>query len=185
MFASLPSWFLALVEKFTTQGLTAAAALAAASLGPIATIVIGRRQVRANVVSVNRQAWINALREDVAELMEKRIEWALLFAPHADGQYIICLDEGKSNEIFERIRFLGYRIELRLHPGEPKHDKLIALLEQTPAPRANEKLTAEIGAHARPFRDINAADAYPHQQGFLPIQSCPGAAGRSASDHRR
>jgi hypothetical protein len=44
----------------------------------------------------------------------------------------------------ERIRYLGYRIELRLRPGEEDHDRLIALLAKAPAPPLNPKLTAEI-----------------------------------------
>jgi hypothetical protein len=83
-------------EHVTTQGLTAAAALAAAFLGPIATIFIGRRQVRGNVLSVYRQTWINALRDDVAELMEKRIELSQLFHPNPDGVHIYCSDQGSS-----------------------------------------------------------------------------------------
>ena len=141
---SLPSWLPALVGQFTTQGLTAAAALAAAFLGPIATIIVGRRQIRANVVSANRQLWINALREDVAEFMEKEIQWKLLFSPHKDGQKVIVEDQAKADEIMERIRFLSYRIELRLHPGEKDHDKLIKLLDEAPTPPRIESLTAEI-----------------------------------------
>jgi predicted RNase H-like nuclease (RuvC/YqgF family) len=131
-------------EHVTTQGLTAAAALAAAFLGPIATIIVGLRQVRGNVLSVHRQAWINALREDVVELMEKRIEFSQLIHPHPDGTNIICSDQQKANEIIERIRYLGYRIELRLRPNDEQHDRLIALLAKAPAPPLNPQLNAEI-----------------------------------------
>jgi hypothetical protein len=145
MFASLTSYLSNLLEHITTQGLTAAAALAAAFLGPIAAIVVGRRQVRATVLSVNRQAWINALREDVAEVLEKRIEHSQLFRPHlAEG--LICTDPTKADEIMERIRFLGYRIQLRLNPGETEHDGLVHLLKKAPAPPSNPNLTAEIVA---------------------------------------
>ena len=144
MFSSLPPWLLALVAQITAQGLTAAAALVAAFLGPIATIIVGRRQVRASVVSANRQMWINALREDVAEFMEKEIEWGQLFGPHQDGQSVICRDQVKAYEIMERLRFLTYRIELRLHPGERDHDKLIKLLNEAPTPPRIETLTADI-----------------------------------------
>ena len=80
----------AVARKDTTQGLTAAAALAAAILGPITTIIIGRRQIRAMVLPTNRQTWINALREDIAELIEERIEWSELFRPHPNGRGILC-----------------------------------------------------------------------------------------------
>ena len=98
------------------------------------------------MVSANRQMWINALREDVAEFMEKEIEWRLLFVAHQDGQSVICKDQAKADEIMERIRFLTYRIELRLHPGERDHDTLINLIAEPPTPPRIETLTAEIKA---------------------------------------
>ncbi|HYB92861.1 MAG TPA: hypothetical protein VED00_01810, partial [archaeon] len=55
-------------------------------------------------------------------------------------------DPAKSDELAERIRFLNFRIELRLHPHEPKHDSLIALLQQAPAPPLNSQLNADIKA---------------------------------------
>jgi len=78
--------------------------------------------------------------------LEKRIEWASLFTPHPDGKTLVCSDQGKSHEVMERIRFLVYRIELRLHPNREKHAKLIDLLKQVPAPPDNKKLSSEIMA---------------------------------------
>ncbi|SRR6266404_267062 len=123
-----------MLEQVTTQGLTAAAALAAAFLGPMATIIIGRRQIRANVLSLNRQTWISALREDIVELMEKRIEVSQLFVIHPVEGEIICTDDKKSDELMERIRLLGYRIQLRLRPGDTDHDRLVKILREAPAP---------------------------------------------------
>lgn len=139
----ITSWLSPLLDHVTTQGLTAAAALTAAFFGPIATIFIGRLQVRANVLSVNRHAWITALREDVCEVMEKRVELSQLFGTTTQG-LLICTDPAKEDELMQRIRFLVYRIELRLHPGEPEHDSLVKLLQQAPAPPNNAQLNADI-----------------------------------------
>lgn len=134
-----------LVDHATPQAITAAAALAAAILGPTATIIIGRLQVRASVRSANRHAWITALREDVAELMEKRIQFGKLFAVDGNSGSLVITDQVKSADLAERLRFLAFRIELRLHPGEREHDTLIALIHEAPIPGPiSTKLTAEI-----------------------------------------
>lgn len=145
MLMFITSRFASLLDHVTAQGLTAFAALAAAFLGPISVLIIGRLQVRASVRSVNRHSWITALREDVCEVMEKRIEFSQLFIATDKGG-IICTNQAKADELVQRIRFLGYRIELRLHPGEPDHDSLIGLLQQAPAPPNNPQLTADIKA---------------------------------------
>lgn len=133
-----------LLAQVTTQGLTAAAALAAAILGPSAAIFIGRLQVRASIRSVNRHAWITALREDVCEVMEKRIELSQLVGFNGTTKKLSFSDPTKADELIQRIRFLGYRIELRLHPDEPDHDSLIKLLEQAPSSPKNAELNAAI-----------------------------------------
>jgi len=133
-----------MVDATTAQIITAAAALAAVIVGPATTLIVGFRQVRANTLSVYRQTWINALREDVAELMEKRMQWSQLFHPHSGGVAVVCTDEEKAGEIGERVRYLGYKVQLRLRAGEQQHDRLIALLQQAPLPPLNQELNTKI-----------------------------------------
>jgi hypothetical protein len=44
----------------------------------------------------------------------------------------------------ERIRSLGYRIQLRLRPGDKDHDRLVEILREAPAPPNLPKQTADI-----------------------------------------
>ena len=54
----------------TTVGfISAITALVASILGPTVTLVVAKRQFNANVVSANRQKWIDALRQELAELI--------------------------------------------------------------------------------------------------------------------
>jgi len=48
---------------------TALTALAASILGPFVTLSVARRQFKANVLSTNRQKWIDTFRDRVAELL--------------------------------------------------------------------------------------------------------------------
>lgn len=49
--------------------ITAATALVASILGPFVTLSVARRQFKANVLSTNRQKWIDAFRDRLAELI--------------------------------------------------------------------------------------------------------------------
>lgn len=88
-----------------------------ALLGVFAMLFVSHRQIKAQLVSANRQAWINALRDDLAELFEI-LEWQHLLRPGTyngqDGYKHV--DDRRS-----RIRFLSHRIRLRLNPREADH----------------------------------------------------------------
>jgi len=48
---------------------SACTALVASIVGPIVTLTVARRQFSANVLSANRQKWIETLRDMLAELI--------------------------------------------------------------------------------------------------------------------
>ena len=48
---------------------SAATALVASIAGPIVTLTVAKRQFNANVLSANRQKWIETLRDGLAELI--------------------------------------------------------------------------------------------------------------------
>jgi hypothetical protein len=49
--------------------ITACTALVASIMGPFVTLTVARRQFKANVLSTNRQKWIDALRDRLAEFL--------------------------------------------------------------------------------------------------------------------
>jgi len=49
--------------------ITAAAALVASLVSPLVTLSVARRQFRANVISTNRQKWIETFRDRLSELI--------------------------------------------------------------------------------------------------------------------
>src|SRR6266566_8149872 len=52
----------------TTAIISAATALIAVVVAPISAYLIAKRQITATVVSTNRQAWINQLRDHLSQL---------------------------------------------------------------------------------------------------------------------
>ena len=106
--------------------IAAMAAVASVIIGPFISLLVARRQIRASLVSGNRQAWINALRDDLSELFGL-IQWLYLLRPGtysgADGYKFV--DEKRS-----RIRELKVRIRLRLNPSEPDNIVLLQNIER-------------------------------------------------------
>lgn len=106
--------------------LSAIAAVAALVISPFITFWTTRAQIRANLVSANRQAWINALRDDLSELFEL-VTWLFLLRPgtHSGEEGYKYVAERRS-----RIRLLKNRVRLRLNPNEATSTALLASIEK-------------------------------------------------------
>ena len=108
---SNPATFLALISALT--------ALAATVVGPLVSFYTTRLQIRATLVSANRQAWINALRDDLSEL------FAILTQGFALGT--------QETERRTRVALLTSRIQLRLNPVEKPSKTLLDLIQKLQA----------------------------------------------------
>ncbi|WP_315734224.1 hypothetical protein [Bradyrhizobium sp. SZCCHNR1093] len=99
-------------------------ALAAVIIAPAMANRTAKLQIRANVVSVNRQAWIDKLRDELAELFEL-LTWRLLQRPGTSTG-----EEGARYEAEKRsrIRLLTNKVRLRLNPLESDSQSLVDLL---------------------------------------------------------
>ncbi len=129
-----------LFGQVTSIQVTAFAAILSAFAAVIAAGA-ARRAAVASVRSTHRQAWIEALREDVAELLNQRIELSKQIG--FDHNKNLVMSE-LAEERMERIRFLMFRIELRLNPTENRHRKLIDPISEAPVPPLNKQLSADI-----------------------------------------
>jgi hypothetical protein len=100
-------------------------ALAAVIIAPLVTYRTAARQIRANVVSANRQAWIDKLRDELAELFEL-LTWRFLQRPGT-----LSGEEGHRYEAEKRsrIRLLMNKVKLRLNPLESDSQTLLDLLK--------------------------------------------------------
>lgn len=94
-----------------------------------AQIDIGARSSRANVVSANRQRWIDGLRDDVALFLATR---RLYFN---EDDELVGRAGSRENVMGQRpetyikeLEHLRIRIELRLNPNEDDHRELLQAL---------------------------------------------------------
>lgn len=104
--------------------ISATTALVAVVVSPIVAIYVAKRQIRASVVSANRQKWIDQLRDCLAELIT-----ALRFLNlRRDGS--VALEPHEWLERYQRAFLLSSKVALLLNPQENDHMALHAALKE-------------------------------------------------------
>ena len=112
----------------STQVWSMMIALAAVIIGPFVSFQIAKRtiktqlliaeqNVRASVLSRNRQEWINLLRNTIAEYLAVVY---MLGDPNLSNE--------KAQHLLERLYTAKFRVSLLINPNEPDHRKLDDLL---------------------------------------------------------
>jgi hypothetical protein len=109
------------IEPALTSAITA---LVAVIVSPIVSIYVAKRQIRAAVVSANRQKWVDQLRNRIAELIA-----ALRFLNlRRDGSVTLTQDEWI--ERFQHVLQLSSMVVVLLNPQEEDHKALHAALQE-------------------------------------------------------
>jgi len=101
-------------------GISAVTALVAVIVGPMVSLNIAKRQLNASVLSVNRQEWINTLRDQISELVAQTI---ILRREREVEQY-----PKEPDRIFARIEGVvrcALKIQLLINPKEADHVHLV------------------------------------------------------------
>jgi hypothetical protein len=106
-------------------GLAALVALVSSVLGPLVAYRIARRQIMASTIAVNRQRWIDALREDIVDF----VVHIKIICSARDPRAMGVLNYGEPLQIMERLLRLRNRIALRLNPNEEDHKKLLNYID--------------------------------------------------------
>ena len=102
----------------------AVSGLIGAGLGAFFSYRIAVKQIRANLVSANRQAWINELRECLSELQSRITFVSILQSVPETGD----LEDVKSS--MSRIAFLTHKLTLLINPKEEDHAQLLSLVKE-------------------------------------------------------
>jgi hypothetical protein len=127
-------WFSATLDKVTTQALTAAAALAAAILGPTVSICIGRLQFRTANKQINAailQKSIDSLRDRVADVISAATEF---YTPSMKDPRPLpeAIKDWGPEQLAGTLKLtlLISQIELMLDSGKESHISLIHSLDK-------------------------------------------------------
>ena len=106
----------------TSEVLAGLTALCAVLLGPLVSLHVVRREFAAQVLSSNRQQWINTLRDRLAKLIAFVAHYS---AAKAAGQ----LDEQTALARHETAYALWAEIALMVNPAEKDHAELVAAID--------------------------------------------------------
>jgi len=111
---------------------SACTALVASVVGPLVTLSVARRQFNASVISANRQKWIEALRDLLAELVSLLVAALVIKANWSDrwdqGRGPLAADPELLAKL-ERMILIQWKIRLLINPNEADHRELYATIE--------------------------------------------------------
>lgn len=152
MHADLPAQALAAVA-------TLVASLIAAAVG-----FVNLTLTKELKTSEFRQAWIDALREDLAKFLgaarafARAVEVVHTFGPDYKDKVPLLIGDDKISELRYQAAETLSRIRLRLNPDEPEHDELLRLLVK--AVRIQNETLANGGSIQTTLDAIDAANDY-------------------------
>lgn len=106
------------VSSAQTANLALLVAVLAVFVGPFVQMWIAKRQVRATVLSANRQRWIDSLRSQIAEFL------AALVTLNAVRSGALDLSPTEYSAKLEQFRLGQFTIRLMLNPNEKDHQRL-------------------------------------------------------------
>jgi hypothetical protein len=115
------------ISVFSLSLITALTALLASVLGPVVTFAVARHQFRANVVSTNRQKWIDTFRDRLAELLSVINAAQVIKRAAADewrGGAGAALHDPLLAEKIEKTFMAVAQIQLLTKGAEPVHETL-------------------------------------------------------------
>jgi hypothetical protein len=132
---------------------SAATALVASVLGPLTTLYIGRLQIRASVLSANRQKWIDTFRETMATFCaQAAIVVQLRDKIVSDGKVHLSTEP----EILRRSEALVQtiaRIRLLVDPLDVQQGRMLTLMQEHLEAMMAAPADAELG---RQFEAMSA-----------------------------
>ena len=114
---------------------SAITALCSVLLGPLVSMWSVQKQTRVSVLSGNRQAWINSLRDQISEFL------AILAVMHA-GDWS-SRTEKEYDEELKQLTLVRSKINLMVNPKEEDHRNLLKLLDDASCTVAERAKIAE------------------------------------------
>lgn len=110
--------------------ISAGSALFGVLIGSACSYFISRQQLRATVLSGNRQKWINTLRDCIAEFQTKA-KIAIVEADLAYHQQTSAAANVRNHdEAMKTMRLLANKIALLINPEEKDHAELLSNLNE-------------------------------------------------------
>jgi hypothetical protein len=118
------------VDLLAITFVTACTALVSAAAGPVVSVVVATRQIRASLVSNNRERWSEALRDSLAEYIALVLSAALIQEAQCKRPIAAIQEDPELARHVERVAQAKSRILLMVNPDKPEHFQLCLPLEE-------------------------------------------------------
>ena len=118
------------MDVLTITFVTACTALVSAAAGPLVSVVVSSKQMRASLISNNRERWIEALRDSLAEYVALALSAAMLQEALHKIPVDAIRDDPELARMVERVAQARSRILLMVNPIEAGHLRLCVPIEQ-------------------------------------------------------
>jgi hypothetical protein len=117
------------MNALTVAFVSACTTLIASVGSPIVSMLVARQQIRASVISNNRERWVEALRDCVAEYVGLLLSLALAKETAGSGQNLAIGTDGALLQAAERVLLAKNKIMLMLNPSNSSHAELREAVE--------------------------------------------------------
>ena len=119
------------MDVITITFVTASTALVSAVTGPLVSYIVAARQIRASVISNNRERWTEALRDSVAEYVALLLSASMVKQTIGQNPLKAVTEDHALLEIVERIILVKNKIMLMTNPNERRYMELCNVVEAT------------------------------------------------------
>ncbi|SRR5260221_7516852 len=119
------------MDALTIAFVTACTALISAVVGPAVSYVVARRQIRASVITNNRERWTEALRDSVAEYVALLLSASMVKLTIAKDPLKALSEDHALLEVFERTVLVKNKIMLLTNPNDNQYTELCNVIEAT------------------------------------------------------
>lgn len=152
------------MDALTITFVTASTALMSAVGGPLVSYIIARRQIRASVISNNRERWIEALRDSIAEYVGLLLSASMIKQTVGKDPLKAVSEDHALLQIVERGVLVKNKIMLMANPNDSGYVALCELIEATyqsmvsDDAQPSEKMRSDAEAITRAGRDVLKAE---------------------------
>ena len=147
------------MNALTVAFVSAMTALTAAVLSPMVSLLVTRMQIRATVISNNRERWIEALRDAVAEYVAVLLTASMVKQAAERDPLQEVREHRDLLPIVERVVMMKSKIMLMINPSDQRYAALCEKVEASyellasdslvsvPAMRAQANEVTRLGAY--------------------------------------
>ena len=119
------------MDVLTITFVAATTALVSAITGPAVSYAVARRQIRASVISNNRERWTEALRDSVAEYVALVLSASIVKQEMGQDPLKAVTADHDLLQLVQRIILVKSKIMLMTNPSDRRYSELCDQIEAT------------------------------------------------------